>query len=202
MPGYCIIAGRCQDGFTEDDCKASKGSFGLGTCAERKPPDGPSCLMAAALPTAANNAIVTVALTYKHQVDFREQVLERSAIGKKFVKMYYEHKERMISLGLNNLGLLAEMFSAWIRIVNFVTATSAIAAGQKKSVPADHRKMTFTKAQHERCQGVLDRLGDCCDCEDFHELIDASKKELAHYVGLTPEQALAKIRRNDSKRKK
>ncbi len=197
--GWCLLpGGNWEPGWSSEECAAAGGVY-----SETGPPSngnggGHNCFVRTILTRSLAEAILDLGRTYQSAVDFRDEVLGSSPVGKRMIKTYYKYNPAILQIVLGNYELLAESLRTWKSILPFVRATDALATGRFDELAEQHRQLRFNKRVHDRVIRLLDRLRSESEDKGFHAALSDVKEELSRYVGLTPEEALERIRRKPS----
>jgi hypothetical protein len=161
------------------------------------------CFIRTILTPALAKNILTLGVTYQSALDFRDDVLETNALGKRFVKLYYRHNPAARDLVLFNPTLLGQAIHAWLIIAPFAEAVVAAASPAGKKRANGKRPMRFTRMMHRRVVDVLETVRrdamEAGEGKEFNKAVDEVLAELKRYVGLTPEEALQTLRRSSSR---
>src|SRR5262249_10687974 len=143
--GYSKV--ECDDvqGVYMDKCPGSNGSKN-------------GCFITTILTRSLGQAILDMGKSYQTQIDFRDNVLASSPLGKRMIKLYYEHNPAILSVVMRDYTLLAESINTWMATQNFINAVLATEAGRHADIPAAHRRIKFNKGLHGRVVKLIDRL--------------------------------------------
>jgi uncharacterized protein YjiS (DUF1127 family) len=138
--------------------------------------------------------ILQLGTTYDSQVAFRDRVLTSSALGRRFVTLYYRHNPDAREVVGVNPTLLGQAVHAWFVISPFIRMIVA-AASDNREAGKDTKGHRFTRTMHERVVALLRALRAATEKKAFRRALVEVETELRRYVGLTPSEALATIRR-------
>jgi hypothetical protein len=187
--GWCKLPGRdWEPGWTSEGCAQAGGVY------SENNPDGPGrCFISTILTRSYGQAILELGQTYETHLAFRDDVLNSSPLGERFVENYYTHNPTIIPLVMGDYQLMADAMTTWMSILGFVRATVAVARGDQTT--AEMQEQRFTEEMHDSVSRLLDRLRAKSQDADFQAWIDEVKEELARHVSLSPQQALETIRR-------
>ena len=193
--GWCKLPGsNWQFGWTADACARQGGQWS--ETGPDTPAQGGGCFITSILTRSLGQAILDLGKTYQSQIDFRDDVLSSSPLGSRMVATYYKFNPTIPPIVMGDYELLAESIGTWLSIQDFVKASVASAGGHG-AASAEHRGLRFGESQHRRILCLLDRFRAGSSDPEFHAALEEVKEELAGYVGLTPHDAIARLRRHE-----
>jgi len=177
---------ECNGTYSSNPPDAGGGSGGGG---------GGFCFVRTILTRSLGQNILALGTTYDAHIAFRDRVLDKSPIGRRFVKIYYRYNPKALNLAIANPSLLGQAVHAWLIVAPFVAAVVAASSATDKTPATKARPMRFNRAVHGRVVRLLRAIRAEATDKGLKKAIDEVEAELKHYVGLTPEEALQTINR-------
>ena len=135
--------------------------------------------------------MLRVSATHQVAIDFRDQILATSRLGKRFVKHYATHQGELGRAVRKDPALLAHSFDAWAAMVPFVQGM--LAAASKNGGQQPKGTTRFSRKDHALWLAIIKRFRAGSSNKAFLKILDELEPELARYVGLTAEKALETI---------
>jgi hypothetical protein len=149
-----------------------------------------------ALTARAASAILTLARTYPTTHDFRDRLLLTTPRGRQWNRYYDRYLPEIFHVADRDLELMNASATAWLALYPFVRAMVRAASAKR---PSAGGKVTFTRRQHKACVNLIQRFRKGSKDRSFRAVLGELQRELAGYVGLSAEQAVAKLRKSRSK---
>jgi hypothetical protein len=192
--GWCTIGNTTFQVNSPDECNGTYSST---------PPDagggggggGSFCFIKTIMTRSLGQNILDLGTTYDAQIAFRDDVLNGSPIGRRFVRLYYRHNPSALKLVAANPTLLGQAIHTWFIIAPFVGAVVAASSSNGGGRAGQNSRMRFNRAIHGRVVRLLRALRAESGNPGLKRALLDVEAELRHYVGLTPEEALATIKR-------
>jgi hypothetical protein len=194
--GWCRWAGHgWHAGFTKEECDAVLGQYSETDPNAGSDDDTDSCFVTTIMTRSLAQTILDLGQTYRTQINFREDVLRSSARGTQMVALYYKYNPTLRSIAKRDPELLGESVHVWFSMQPFIEAVVALARGDESPAAEPSEEIRFANVTHQRIERLFDRLRAGSADRDFHAALDSAAYELSGYVGLTPAEALDRLRR-------
>ena len=112
------------------------------------------------------------------------------------VDLYYKYNPTLRSIVVKDPEFLGNAIHTWFSMQPFVEAVVAGArAGAERAARDQYRDIRFAEVTHRRIEGLFERIRAGSTDKEFHAALDKVADELRGYVGLTPAEAVARLRR-------
>jgi len=147
---------------------------------------------------AMGQTMLALGMTFQLEIDFINNVLTPSAIGRHITTMMSRHQPVALKLMTANSELLGQAIRTWLIMTPFVQAVEACASN--RGTTGKKRPLRFTRALHGRVVRLLRAFHDFATDRAFKKSLGELEAELAHYVGQTPEEVLKTLNRRGGSR--
>jgi len=194
MP-YCKMVTQVYQVNNCDECQ--------GTCTTNPPDSGTgsgggsstgSCFIDTIMTPAIGQTMLALGMTFQLEIDFVNNVLGASAIGRRIVTMMKRHQPVTLRLMTANTELLGQAIRMWLIMTPFVQAIEACASND--GAAGKKRSLRFTRALHGQVVRLLRAFSAYASDKAFKKSLAELEAELAHYVGQTPEEVLRTLNRS------
>jgi hypothetical protein len=148
-----------------------------------------------------SRSIFALAKTYPAGLEFREKLLRGTPRGRVWDDRYNKYLRYAYRAADSDLHLLRLWAAGWLATYPFVKGM-VVAATSGKNPNRRNAALTrlkYTAATFRKGVAVIDRLRAASKNEAFRELLDELQGEWKDYVGLTAEQAVAKLKNAPAK---
>ena len=145
-----------------------------------------------ALAATAGKTILTLASSYPTTREFRDGLLTTTRRGRQWKRYYYRHLSEIFHVAHKDLELMNESATTSLALYPFTRAMVRAASGGRRGVA---KKIVFTKKTHRTCVNLIRRFRKGSENARFRKVLTELQGELARYVGLTPEEAVAKLQK-------
>ncbi len=187
----CKIGGHITILATKQDCEAAGGTV-VGDGGDGKK----SCCVRGVLTTSLARNIFDLGSTFPVEMDFRQQLLAKTTVGKRLLKLYFANADELSKVTDSDTIALAMFVNAYFMLFPFIQAM--VEVGSQKDTAAkrgEKRPLSFAKNTYNSFVDVFKRLRFSSRNKSFYKALDVFQKEMSLYVGLTPSEALEKLGR-------
>lgn len=189
-PGECWIDGKkIPPGdliiVTKGDCLNSGGQW----------VDTGGCFVRNVLTRSLGESILELGTTYPIALDFRDQILLETRIGKRFLDLYYDNLDTTFETTTADYHLIAEFIETWLAVQPFVKGLlEANGAGEWQGRSKHADDVLYHEQVHKRVTNLLEHFQGSSPSPDYTEVLQELCAELDRYVGLSARDVLALLR--------
>ena len=194
--GYCQVGGNTQACQVEE-CSEFDGHY------FDSPDDHPGgCFLLSVL--GDERAILMAGtLIYPAMIQFRDDILRRTPLGRRLIAHFDEFYEEAKNIARKDPKLITEV--VWLS--TYVSPFLQSMLGQKPvpdstiETPLSRLASEYRPSTHRAFVSVVNRF-KAKGSKKFAKALDDSERILSQFVGLTPAQALHRLRRPESTKKR
>ncbi|MDP2816556.1 MAG: hypothetical protein Q8O19_07750 [Rectinemataceae bacterium] len=191
MPGKCKLDDTYVN-LSKHDCLKQGGTW-----VEEGVPKDDNCFVRDVLTRSLGETILELGTTYNLAVDFRDQVLAPTPIGKRFLSHYYSSLDMTFAAVREDYSLIGTFIDTWFVLLPLVKGIlEANGAGNWHGKDEYASHVRFTEALHKRVIDLIDGFRNNAPNRKYVGLLDELVTEIDRYVGLTPYEALEVLRRD------
>lgn len=156
-----------------------------------------NCFVREVLTRSLGETILELGTTFKIAVDFRDQILDRTPIGKRFLNYYYSSLVMTFAAVRENYSLIGSFIETWLALLPWVKGMlEANGEGDWHGKSEYAERIRFTQPSYRRVISLIDGFRSSAPNEEYIRLLDDLAAEVKRYVGLNPNEALKVIRRD------
>jgi uncharacterized protein YjiS (DUF1127 family) len=117
--------------------------------------------------------------------------------GRQWNRYYDRHLSEIFHVAHTDLDLMNASATTWLVLYPFTRAMVRVSSGRQRKSAG---KIAFTKKDHRACVSLIRRFRNGSEDRRFRKVLTELQRELAGYVGLTAEKAVAKLKKSRARR--
>ncbi len=198
--GFCISGSTSGTGLivqrsTPGDCSRIGGTFEPDPTGSGSGSGSGSgfCAVRTILARALGDNILFLGSSFYLTYLFRDNILNKSKVGKRFLKHYYAHAHDLYAIVVGDPELLGTCIIAWTKFRPIIQCMVDLVGNSKTPYSKNANSLRLTREKYNLGLSLIKRFRAATANKRLQAVLDEVKLEFRKYEGLSSSEALRKL---------